>query len=913
VREREEVDVRGAHLSIAGFYLENRDRWGDHGGYASRHVAAHLRLAGEQDRLFELIEDEDWRQTQLHDDPSGERYVRDIAQAWDSAIAADAEAIERGHGPPPMLLPEVSCALATAEIHSMAGRIPSPLLARLLEAGVWDEEAALAVAWRNPGPFRQAQALAALAPLLSDGRRSEEIAKSVEFAAGAAPVTQALTAAVLAPHLSEGQRKVALANAVRATRRIRASDLCHVLEALAPHVPEPLLEEALGAASALEDGDLRTLAVTALAPHLTGELVGRALRIAQATQNPYTRAGLMIALADRIPGELRDEAWEAARNIGVGIARSRVVAALLPGLDPAVRERAVEEAANASLETVRAVDRAASLAPLVPYLGDERRDAAMGSAVKSSDVVEYALAMAALAPYLPPEGLSKTLDIAIEAPPEPRGRLLVSLAQHLPAPRLALALHTAIDLEDVDARSRALAALAPRLPEQRLEEVVTAAAEIPEPRARARAIAAVAGRLSAAPVLARALEGAPTNDPDACAHVLAALAPRLGADLLPRALDTAREAIDPGARARVLAALATRLEGPQRERAVARALRAARQGDATTRALLVAALPADVPDLERDEALAASNARPESRVRLAIAVAPHLSDERRSTALADAVDVAGAVAAPEARARLLSLLIPHLSDAERRRALGYAHAAATTIAAAGARARVLAELVPVAGDLRASLAEEALATAELVGDLDARGRVLAAVGDDMDRDEASRILEAAENASSPEVAAAALARLADIPWMRVRAQAAAVMAATTAGDATSRARAFTAAAAFLPDRLLRDAQEAAAGTSNAEDRTRLLAALAPRLDGEQRRLVLRDALSGPTTPEERSRALRHVAPCIREASERHELWVEELRAIATKGVRSLALVFEPLCLLLPFASDQEAEPAQSTS
>jgi len=911
---RAEVDLPAAHRAVADFYLADDAQWAAHGDYAKRHVMSHLKLAGDRDRLFGLVDRSDWRDAQLRDDPSGDRYLSDIAVAWDRAVAEDAGAIHSGADAPPMLRREINCALATAEVHSMASRIPPALLKRLVDADVWQAPQALAVLRRTPGALRQANGVVAIQHRLEEGRASDAIAKTLELVmATAAPVARAQALAALAPYLSDGQRATALEQAFDDAAQMSTADLCHVLEALGPHLSEELLADVFVAATAVDDADGRTLAVTALAPHLTPELAHRALAIAAETTNPYTRANLLVAISGRLAAEHVMEALDAQRGIGVPSASQRVVAALLPRLEGQVRENVIDSMKLVVGIAPRA-ERAAMLAPLLEHLTDEDRAHRLARATTGAPSPEAAEAIAVLAAHLQPEQLAGALAIEWEPPLSPAGtaRLLEAVAPHVPEDCQGDVVAAAAQLDDPTAHARVLVALAPTLSAERLEDVLATAAEIAEPSARAYALDALAERLPE-PLLDTALAATPT-DAEACTRVLAALAPRLPDARLHAALDVARRAIDPAAKARVLAAVAPHLEEQERSRAIAEALASAAAGDSETTLDLIATLGRECPAEERARALTRTDARPERFVRLVVALAPHESAGERDRAFAAAVEAAARVDVPETRARLLGTLLPHLAEQAHASALLDAHQAAAAIAGHEARAHALADLARMGDDLRDTLIAEAFAAAEMTNSIRTRCEVAAAVAPAIDRDRVLGLLEAAERARDAEALAALVPCVP--PELRIRAQASAVMAATPADNDAASARALAAVAGFLPARLLEEARAIACAEPDLDDRIRLLVALAPRIEVDLRRSLLRDALAASSTPEHRARALRGVTPWIVDdaaPAEQHAFWVRELRGIAREGVRALAPVVEALDVLLPFAPAHETSPAHSRS
>jgi hypothetical protein len=117
------------------------------------------------------------------------------------------------------------------------------------------------------------------------------------------PYRQAQALTALAPHLPEPERPAVLADALTAARTIIGDPhrQTEVLMALAPHLPDNLLPDALAATLAIPDPFWQARALTALTPHLSGDRLADALAAARAITHPYGQAQALAALAPHLP------------------------------------------------------------------------------------------------------------------------------------------------------------------------------------------------------------------------------------------------------------------------------------------------------------------------------------------------------------------------------------------------------------------------------------------------------------------------------------------------------------------------------------------------------------------------------------------------------------------------------------
>ena len=600
--------TRLAHRRIADRYLK---AWGGldrglpglvepesrrrDGAYGLRHLAAHLEGGGCASDLHNLLRLErcsvhhvldpchgllGWldrrlgrprkRRVQQHEpvwftalDQDGETalFLGDVARAWHLAEERGGDGKSSGS-----IGPQCRYALITASINSLAESIPIPLLAALVEKGIWRATKALAYIRQIMDLEARAEALAGLAHL-TPAERDRALHEALEAARAIGDArARSRALAGLAPRLAELGRP---GEALEAARAIGDKwEQSRALAGLAPHLTPDLLREALEAVQAIGDAGARSRALAGLAPHLTPAERDRALRkaleAAQAIGSEEERSQALAGLAPHLTPDLLREALEAAWAIGDVGARSRALAGLAPRLAELGRPSEALEAAWAIGDAGARSRALAGLAPRLAELG--RPSEALEAARAIGDAGARSRALAGLAPHLTPDLLRKALEAARAiGDAGARSRALAGLAPHLTPDLLREALEAARAIGDAGERSRALAGLAPHLtPAERdraLREALEAARAIWDAGERSRALAGLAPRLAELGRPSEALEAAwAIGDAGARSRALAGLAPRLAELGRPsEALEAARAIGDAGARSRALAGLAPHL------------------------------------------------------------------------------------------------------------------------------------------------------------------------------------------------------------------------------------------------------------------------------------------------------------------------------------------------------------------
>jgi NB-ARC domain len=567
----------------AGLHRDLVARWGDPlaltDRYRTTYIAWHMAQAGQNDRLFALIDDMDWYAAQLSRDPSGSAYLSDLGQAWAGASGADTAAVEKT-GQAPLLAREICCALVTASLHSRSGTVRSKLLVALIKAGLWTPSEALAAVKQNPYSKARGYALTVLAPYLSGPLLSDAVdtARGLE---DPADVLSTLAALVSLVPLS-GQ--AALAN------------------------------EALDLARRTDDNTALASAAKILPEHAMDEVLREAWDRTVAIEDPKDRFDKLLPLGQMVPdvdpGLVRDTMLEAAHGIEDPADRARALIELMEGADllsGTQRPAAAAGAWNAMEQIEELNERQEVLVELADLAPEDRLSEAIRALLDASRTVEElhydmadvlaAAVRCAVRMRGPAAGVlaEARTRAATQADPANRATALAALAGAVADPDQRSLMAEAFEIIHaipIAEQAGALLRLGNYVPEAFRNDVLQglpAAARAVEPRARrASALRAVAVLLPEADqdaLLREAHEITPLlqsgMEPDGAEFVRAAIAltPRISAAwqavLVAEMLNAARQIADPHDRSRALAESLPFLPAREQRKVAAEALDAA--------------------------------------------------------------------------------------------------------------------------------------------------------------------------------------------------------------------------------------------------------------------------------------------------------------------------------------------------
>ena len=587
--------LRELHLQLAEAYLSE---WGgfDAGlpeisaseDYGLAHLASHLDRAGRHDLLHRLLaaqrataaggKESAWYAA--HDQAGrGEQYLSDLDLAWRRAReAADASGTPAERARDRAL--EMRYALARSSIVGIAASAPPPLLAALVERGVWTFAKARAYAEALPTATARASALAALARLPDDCVADRSMllvqartaAEAIEQAG-----SRAWALARLVPCAPEQDRKPLFAAALDAadvdgsaesadvfrSRQLRA----WLLVRMAPHVPELVRDRGADIRAGIDGATLvEALAlVTEHVPGLRGELSSAIRGLRRPEMHPGTIAEVLPVAPEADRATLLSYAWDWVAGSGEQSPSRPRDASDAMALASALLT--MEEHGSA---------RARLLAALLPLVAENRRRDLVNGIVKATrDRGRRAgrETMKAVFPVLRETDRAMLIDEVVR--PDPALWTLCAIARYLPEDLLAQAAEGACGVRNDFYRTQAFEALAPAMPARLLNRALRTMVGLDTPEERGLQLARLIGRIppqTQAPALTVITE---TRVADSRAALLASVALSLPPSLAARAAAAVPPDADPDFRAFALNLLATTTTGAARASLFAEAKQAA--------------------------------------------------------------------------------------------------------------------------------------------------------------------------------------------------------------------------------------------------------------------------------------------------------------------------------------------------
>lgn len=258
------LDLDATHRAIAARYQADMSSWDRNRGYAYRHLAAHLRAAGDASGLFALVQNHAWQSAQAAFDVTGATLISDLSHAWamaDDAVLKAASPVDRGRA----LAQSLHCALTSATISGRSARFTPHIVQQLVMCGMWTPTQALNIA---------------------DQTGSLEIIR------------------LLAEQLSDAALEQALAIVEQSDERTRAT----AIAALAPRLPLRSMERAWSMLLAQEDITIPAKYVNPVVRHLPDERIRQLVDLAGTGKRFWFRVhGLEVlaSVAERLTPQER--------------------------------------------------------------------------------------------------------------------------------------------------------------------------------------------------------------------------------------------------------------------------------------------------------------------------------------------------------------------------------------------------------------------------------------------------------------------------------------------------------------------------------------------------------------------------------------------------------------------------------
>jgi hypothetical protein len=899
--------------------------------YLSRHLATHLRLAGDADSLFSLTDDARWGAALMSLEPSGSLLLNDLRQASMAAETLDRQQLATGHSTS-YTLRSVRSWLGTASLRSMTRRIPSRLLAALIQEGLWSPAQAIEAANLQVDARSRIHALSALVPVLPQTAATEALRQALALVPSVRPSRRGRhdeddetpewqSAASI--HEGQGETLKQLVDICPSSLMPMAFDIALSLAseddraegicAVAGGLPKELIGEALGAARMLGFDWKRQQCLAALAPHCTGPDLETAVEIAAGIEDEFAKAQALGDLAPFLAPSLRLRALAVADVIVDDLPWVWSHLTLGAPSRPRPADRDVFSAAVARVPRVNSGRGwlAHPVKRVAPNLTSTQRRSLLASLYQIGNVNVREPAVLALLPHL------SRRDRAIVVPDLLSWISLVSdellgndeshqsfevtrLAPHLSDHEAGQALRLALALTDVHARSRAVQGLVPIVSEADFtglldqasdwadEDLIESMARRASPRQASRLLDLAPAPSPAGEFLGkRAFASVCIRIPDSDLHRALGLAvqggvlpgelvSRLGAPLIGDALGAVNAVAHPNLRAAWLASLGPYLAGDL----VMQAWECARSvpsGEARARVLTVLCKQLD-PARRREylpEALSATEAihTPQRRALAMLSLAEQLEPFERRQTLLDALSIARSIGDDRSLLNAEILLAPGLS-AERRASIEESLRRLPNLAV---RSAGLARLSLLPGADRVSMWQEAISTASAIEVHEERAEALAKLAPYAIPGAAAQLLQRA-------VEAALLVRQA---------------------GKLSPPRVFQWMAEWLPESCAREAAALAGSLPQGADRAMAVVALLPYLPPALAAETADIALSAGCPSWARQRLLTALLTTEIPFADNHRLdtILAELRSVADLQDRASALVKAALHLPPPLKEE----------
>jgi hypothetical protein len=503
-------------------------------GYELRHLAEHLESSGRANDLHRLLTLETsegrnaWYEAKdAVGDTTG--LLADMHLAWRLAEEAaigkrDTEVVGKALG--------LQCryALVVSSLMSIAQNIPPPLLAALVNKGVWGVEKALDYARQMPASSIKAESFEVLIPYLpkvpllrlvtacqeiEDDRWGEPLRRSL--ASRLAEIGCFEEAIDLVFRIREDARwdtlikvcnsltGVSSAEAAQAiAQRIQSnyrgeSTIQEILYSRLSEIGYP--EIALSWVREIQDERRRAYALARLVPHLPAGIEQEMLSVMQGFQDKYNWVRILEEPSPCLSGSVLQYVLEEAQQIEEIPTRALVLTRLSSYLPESQQPQILQDALTAGKEIENPIDRIETLTELAlllskPLQNDVLEDVLTTISQRISDEEQRIDFLIELTPHLPEFLLKEALTAVRSVSNEwERAKALSALGPYLPEVLLGEALTMAQKIGLSWRRAKALSGLAHYLPEHLLRESVTIAKKLSSNRDRGLLLLKLSHRL----------------------------------------------------------------------------------------------------------------------------------------------------------------------------------------------------------------------------------------------------------------------------------------------------------------------------------------------------------------------------------------------------------------------------------
>jgi hypothetical protein len=433
-------------------------------------------------------------------------FIADVRRGWHLSEADSRAEIKNGYRVRSIAY-EIRYALILSSINDLGTGAPPPLIARLINSGMWTITQGLSYARQVPTLNLRAISLATVATKTGGLVKHKILEEALGFVLTIRDAgTRSKGLASLAPHLC----KALLLEALEAARAIDF-DLYRIraLTGLAQYLPEALKSEVLQEASVAiekvkdEHSKAECLNVLAgcLPPQQREETMRQLLAKMRASPFDFLKVQILVAAAPHLPGPLVEEALEAAQEIGMDMDRANALLSLAPRLAELGRQTEALKLVRSQSKEGSGRGQAQALARMAPFLNEEQLSEALKITGKLYFQDDRAVAVAGLAPYLSGKLLRRAFSIVESMKHamfqvEPLAALVRRLPDNKREEQLEGVLREAIpEYESKAAQSEALARLAPNLPDRLLRVALSESRRIDDEKRQVKVVVGMASLL----------------------------------------------------------------------------------------------------------------------------------------------------------------------------------------------------------------------------------------------------------------------------------------------------------------------------------------------------------------------------------------------------------------------------------
>lgn len=352
--------------------------------YVVRNYGAHLARANHPiEKWLPLIHHQQWAQAWFTLEGAYGGYSQDVQRVWGKCKIFDRQVVKT-NGKAPYLGQQIRCALIESSLSSVAGNIPSGLIALLFKHNIWTFPQSMAVIRQTTDEKQKADDIVALLPYLTDATQFQDVLNLLMDFQNDESCSVILKILVerLVPELLDDALRIArrlsnskykalvfveiakkktdlLPEALQIITKIRDDfERAYVLVTLSETQPD-IVTEAFQTIKNIQDDKGRISALLLIIRMLPAGSIYEVLHIMRGIWDEQGRANILIAMAKKLPSDLLSE----ATNITLEIKNDKLRADVFCALARYYVE-VVPQALTAARDVLDEDDRASALCAL---------------------------------------------------------------------------------------------------------------------------------------------------------------------------------------------------------------------------------------------------------------------------------------------------------------------------------------------------------------------------------------------------------------------------------------------------------------------------------------------------------------------------------------------------------------------